>query len=129
MNELMEILSPILGDELAAAIIEYRKRTIKKPLTAYAAKLQAKEYIKTGNPQAAAEMQMLRTWQAIRADWYFNEVEKEKRNAKPILAPVRQSANYGNAEPAVAPEPKDEAMIQRIRKLKEEALKGMRVPS
>jgi hypothetical protein len=79
MNELMEILSPVLGDELAEAVIEHRKRTVKKPLTAYAAKLQVKEYLKTGDPQAAAEMQILRGWQSIRADWYFNEVQKQQR--------------------------------------------------
>jgi hypothetical protein len=79
MKELMEILSPVLGDELAEAVIEHRKRTVKKPLTAYAAKLQVKEYLKTGDPQAAAEMQILRGWQAIRADWYFNEIQKQER--------------------------------------------------
>ncbi|WP_259668429.1 hypothetical protein [Rhizobium lentis] len=86
----MEILSPLLGDELASAVIEHRKRTVKKPLTAYAAKLQVKEYIKTGDPVAAAEMQILRGWQAIRADWYFNEIEKQKRNA-PTSPPKPQS--------------------------------------
>lgn len=83
-KEIMDILSPILGDELAAAIIDHRKRTVKKPLTVYAAKLQVQEYIKTGEPIAAAEMQILRGWQAIRADWYFNEIEKQKRNAPPV---------------------------------------------
>lgn len=83
-KEIMDILSPILGDELAAAIIDHRKRTVKKPLTVYAAKLQVQEYIKTGEPIAAAEMQILRGWQAIRADWYFNEIEKQKRNTPPV---------------------------------------------
>lgn len=83
-KEIMDILSPILGEELAAAIIDHRKRTVKKPLTVYAAKLQVQEYIKTGEPIAAAEMQILRGWQAIRADWYFNEIEKQKRNAPPV---------------------------------------------
>lgn len=82
MKELMEILSPVLGDELAAAVIDFRKRTVKKPLTAYAAKLQVKEYLKTGDPQAAAEMQILRGWQAIKADWYFNEMQKQERQQR-----------------------------------------------
>lgn len=82
MNELMEILSPVLGEELAEAIIEHRKRTVKKPLTAYAAKLQVKEYLKTGNPKEAAEMQILRGWQAIKADWYFNELQKQERQQR-----------------------------------------------
>lgn len=82
MSELMEILSPVLGEELAEAIIDHRKRTVKKPLTAYAAKLQVKEYLKTGNPKEAAEMQILRGWQAIKADWYFNELQKQERQQR-----------------------------------------------
>lgn len=77
----MDILSPVLGDELAEAIIEHRRVTVKKPLTAFAAKLQVKEYLKTGDPQAAAEMQILRGWQAIKSDWYFNELQKQQRQA------------------------------------------------
>lgn len=83
-KEIMDILSPVLGEELAAAIIDHRKRTVKKPLTAYAAKLQVREYEKTGDPVAAAEMQILRGWQAIRAEWYLNEIEKQKRNAPAV---------------------------------------------
>src|ERR1044072_7006048 len=88
-KEIMEILSPILGNELPAAITKHAKRTVKKPLTVYAAKLQVQEYIKTGQPIAAAEMQILRGWQAIRADWYFNDVEKQKRNTPPV--PVQET--------------------------------------
>lgn len=82
MKEIMDILSPLLGEELADAVIEHRKRTVKKPLTPYAAKLQVKEYIKTGDPIAAAEMQILRGWQAIKADWYFNELQKQERQQR-----------------------------------------------
>jgi len=78
MNEIMEVLSPILGDELAEAIIAHRKSK-KPPFTVYAAKLQVKEYIKTGDPVAAAEMQILRGWTAIKASWYLSEVAKEKK--------------------------------------------------
>jgi hypothetical protein len=76
----MPILAPILGEELAAAIIELRDDVKREPLTELAAKLQAKEYLKTGNPIAAAEMQILRSWRSIRADWYFNEIDKQRRN-------------------------------------------------
>lgn len=81
MKEIMAVLSPILGDELAAAIIQHRKAK-KPPFTEYAAKLQVKEYIKTGDPIAAAEMQILRGWTAIKANWYFNELAKEKKEAE-----------------------------------------------
>jgi len=83
-KEIMDILSPVLGEELAAAIIDHRKRTVKKPLTVYAAKLQVREYEKTGDPVSAAEMQILRGWQAIKCDWYLNEIEKQKRNAPSV---------------------------------------------
>lgn len=36
------------------------------------------------------EMQILRGWQAIRADWYFNEIEKQKRNT-PAPAPKQET--------------------------------------
>ena len=81
MKEIIEILSPALGTELAEAIVEHRNKTVKKPLTAYAAKLQVKEYLKTGDPVGAAEMQILRGWQAIKADWYFNEIRKQERQS------------------------------------------------
>lgn len=80
-KDIMEILSPVLGPELAAAIIEHRSRTLKKPLTAYAARIQVKEYLKTGNPVDAAEMQILRGWRAIKSDWYFNEKAREAGSA------------------------------------------------
>lgn len=83
MNEIMEILSPILGDELAKAIIDHRKAK-KAKLTVYAAKLQVKEYIKTGDPIAAAEMQLLHGWQAIKADWYFSQLAKDKKTAEAV---------------------------------------------
>lgn len=81
MSELMDILSPVLGDKLAKAIIDHRIAK-KAKLTPYAAELQVKEYLKTGNPVAAAEMQLLHGWQAIKANWYFKEIEKDSRSAR-----------------------------------------------
>lgn len=78
-EKVMPILIPVLGEELAAAVIEHRD-TLREPLTEYAAKLQVKEYLKTGDPVAAAEMQILRGWRALKSDWFFNEIRKEQRN-------------------------------------------------
>lgn len=86
-TEVFDILSPILGDELAHAVIEHRKAKRAK-LTAYAAKLQVKEYIKTGEPIAAAEMQILHGWQAIKADWYFNQIAKDKKSSEQARPPA-----------------------------------------
>ena len=91
MSELMEILSPVLGDKLAKAIIDHRIAK-KAKLTPYAAELQVKEYVKTGNPVAAAEMQLLHGWQAIKATWYFNEIAKEQRQQQSFGHSGRRTA-------------------------------------
>ncbi|WP_051509088.1 hypothetical protein [Rhizobium favelukesii] len=68
MNELMEILSPILGDELAKDIIAHR-RGKKCPLTPRGAKALLREYQATGNPINAAEEHLNRGWQGFKAEW------------------------------------------------------------
>lgn len=80
-DKILPILTPVLGEELALAIIEHRDKVKKEPLTEYAAKLQVKEYLKCGDPVAAAEMQILRGWRSIRCDWFQNEMRKQERNA------------------------------------------------
>lgn len=102
MKELLEILSPVLGVELAEAIVLHRK-AIRKPLTAYAAKLQAKEYVKTGDPVAAAEMQLLHGWQAIRADWYHNQIAKDRKAAGNVDA-ITTAGRYATREEYMAAE-------------------------
>lgn len=77
-ERVMPILVPVLGQELAAAIIEHRDM-LREPLTEYAAKLQVKEYLACGNPIAAAEMQILRNWRAIKSSWFFNELRKDQQ--------------------------------------------------
>lgn len=76
----MPILAPVLGNELATAIIEHRD-TLREPMTEYAAKLQVKEYLACGDPVAAAEMQILRGWISIRAPWFLNEIRKDQRTS------------------------------------------------
>lgn len=75
-KEAFEVLSPFLGVELAKAIVEFRNVTKKAKLTGYAAKLLIKEYAKTGDMVAAAEMQIAMSWQGFKASWYFNELAK-----------------------------------------------------
>lgn len=77
-SKVMPILSPVLGEELAAAVIEHRDDVIRIPLTETAARLQVLEYLKTGDPKAAAEMQILRGWRAIKNSWFQNELRKER---------------------------------------------------
>lgn len=71
-EDIKTILAACVGEDLADALIEHRKKTVKKPLTAYAAKLLVKEYEKTESPQEAAEMQILHGWQGFRSDWFTN---------------------------------------------------------
>lgn len=91
-EEILSILSPVLGEEVARAILDHRKAK-KAKLTVYAAKLQVKEYIKTGNPIAAAEMQIFHNWVAIKADWYFNQIAKDKKTAETVRPTFKTSAD------------------------------------
>lgn len=68
MKEIIEILAPILGDELAKDIIAHR-RGKKCPLTPRGAKALLREYQATGNPVAAAEEHLNRGWQGFKAEW------------------------------------------------------------
>lgn len=78
-EKVLPILIPVLGKELAIAIIEHRDDVVRVPLTEMAARIQVKEYLKCGDPVAAAEMQILRGWRAIKSSWYFSELEKDAR--------------------------------------------------
>lgn len=68
-------------------------------------------------------------WKAqMHASTFINQErwQDEYPDAKPAPKPVLVSANYGRPEPVKPPEPKDEAAIERVRKLTEQALRGMR---
>jgi len=78
-KEALAVLQPFLGDELAKAIVEFRRHTKKAPLTGYAAKLLVKEYQATGNAVAAAEMQISMSWQGFEAKWYFNKLAQTEK--------------------------------------------------
>lgn len=64
-----EILGTVLDDEHAEGVVEHRRVTVKKPLTALAAKILAKEFAKCPDPNAAAEEMILRVWMGFRASW------------------------------------------------------------
>ena len=96
MNEIMEILSPVLGEELAKDVISHRKG-LKCPLTPRGAKALLKQYEMTGNAIEAAEEHLNRGWQGFKAEWMQKGKSfRDERNPMP-----RQSANYGAAEPVV----------------------------
>ncbi|WP_434733746.1 hypothetical protein NL154_05600 [Rhizobium sp. YTUHZ044] len=67
-KEVMDILSPTLGEDLAKDIIAHR-RGKKCPLTARGAKSLLREYEATGNAVLAAEEHLNRGWQGFKAEW------------------------------------------------------------
>jgi hypothetical protein len=64
-----EALQTVLDEEHADAVIEHRRVTIRKPLTAYAAKLLAKRFLEWGDPNQAAEIMIERAWQGFNVNW------------------------------------------------------------
>jgi hypothetical protein len=62
-------LMTVLSEEHALAVIEHRRITIRKPLTAFAAKLLARRFAEWGNPNEAAEIMIERAWQGFDPGW------------------------------------------------------------
>ena len=65
---LLECLSP----ESADAVLAHRK-AMRRPLTGRAAQLLAKGFLATADPEAAADMMIVRGWQGFKPDWFDNE--------------------------------------------------------
>lgn len=119
-GKIMPILAPVLGERLAAAIIEHRDM-LREPMTEYAAELQVREYVKCGDPVAAAEMQILRNWVAIKSTWFANELRKDRgyQSPAPIQRPMsefqrRQNDIKQQLERSVYGESRDEYAGQTI---------------
>lgn len=101
MKEILEILAPVLGEELAKDVIAHRKG-LKCPLTARGAKALLKQYEMTGNAVEAAEEHLNRGWQGFKAEWMQKGKSfRDERNPMPL----KTSANYGPAEIVSPPEP------------------------
>ncbi len=79
------ILSPLLGNELAAAVVEHRQR-LRKPMTVKAAELMLREFEKCTEPIAGAEMMISRGWQGFRADWFRNDTNRQRTTGDERLA-------------------------------------------
>lgn len=63
-----DALIPILGTEMAGAVVEHRQR-LGKPLTFRAAEMLATQFAKHHDPPAGAEMMLARGWQGFKAEW------------------------------------------------------------
>ena len=122
MSEIMEILSPVLGEELSKDVISHRKG-LKCPLTPRGAKALLKQYEMTGNPIEAAEEHLNRGWQGFKAEWMQKGRSfRDERNPMPV-----QSANYGRPEPVNHQEPASARVDpERRRQLAELARQAVR---
>jgi hypothetical protein len=124
VKEIMEILAPVLGEDLAKDIIAHRKG-LKCPLTARGAKALLKQYEMTGNAVEAAEEHLNRGWQGFKAEWMQKGKSfRDERNPMPL----KTSANYGPAEIVSPPEPispeEAERRRQMVAKLRAEGVIG-----
>jgi len=110
-SEIIAILEPVLGEELARDIVAHRKG-LKCPLTPRGARSLLKQYELTGRPVEAAEEHLNRGWQGFKAEWMTRPQRfQDERNPTP-----KTSANYGNPanESTVIPKPMSEE--DRIRR-------------
>lgn len=124
MKEILEILAPVLGEELAKDVIAHRKG-LKCPLTARGAKALLKQYEMTGNAVEAAEEHLNRGWQGFKAEWMQKGKSfRDERNPMPL----KTSANYGPSEIVSPPEPispeEAERRRQMVAKLRAEGVIG-----
>lgn len=116
MKEIMEILAPVLGEDLAKDIIAHR-RGLKCPLTARGAKALLKQYQLAGDPIAAAEHHLNMGWRGFQSEWMKPKGRTFHDTNNPMPA---QSANYGRAEAVNNHEPAAEKIDpERRRQLAE----------
>lgn len=65
----LDELSFVLDLDHAIAVIDFRKVTIKKPLTAFGAKLLAKQLSAWPSPNEAAEIMIEKCWRGFKPQW------------------------------------------------------------
>lgn len=102
MKDIMDVLTPKLGEDLAKDIIAHRKG-LKCPLTARGAKSLLKQYELAGDPVAAAEHHLNMGWRGFSHEWMKPKGRGFHDFNNPM--PVKQAANYGQPEPIKPPEP------------------------
>lgn len=73
-----EELIQVLDCEHADEVIKHRQR-LRKPLTAYAAKLLAKTLAKCHDANAAADMMIENGWQTCKPEWFAKRSQSSER--------------------------------------------------
>lgn len=71
----LAILSECLSMQTAKDLIAHRQK-LRKPLTARAAKLLAKDFVAYGKPEEAAEMMIKNGWQGFHPTWVANQTAR-----------------------------------------------------
>lgn len=75
-----EILGRVLRPEVAAAVIDHRRK-LRKPLTDLAAERLASQFAKMADPNDAAGMMVERGWQAFDPEWAPSKPQATKTGA------------------------------------------------
>lgn len=65
------ILQTVLDEKRASEVVEHRKK-LRKPMTNYAAQRLAEELKKAPDPNAAADLMILKGWQGFEVGWLKN---------------------------------------------------------
>lgn len=81
-QEIMELFTPILGEELARDIMKHRKG-LKCPLTPRGAKALLRQYELSGNPVKAAEHHLVMGWRGFDAQWIKSPNFTDSANPSP----------------------------------------------
>jgi uncharacterized protein YdaU (DUF1376 family) len=71
----LAILSECMSETTARDLIAHRQK-LRKPLTARAAKLLAKDFVAYGNAEEAAEMMIKNGWQGFHPTWVTNQAAR-----------------------------------------------------
>lgn len=71
-SDVRSILETVLTPEVAAGVIEHRKK-LRKPLTAMGAEGLARKFAATGRPDDAARTMVERGWQGFKGEWFEND--------------------------------------------------------
>lgn len=71
----LAVLSECMSEQTARDLIAHRQK-LRKPLTARAAKLLAKDFVAYGKPEEAAEMMIKNGWQGFHPTWVANQTAR-----------------------------------------------------
>jgi hypothetical protein len=79
-HAILDALMAVMDEEHARALIEYRRVTIKMPLTEYGAKRLAAKLSAWGDANEAADIMIDRLWRGFEPSWV-----KDRRRPNSIL--------------------------------------------